>query len=223
MLGASGTIGTQQQSARSAALRPRTGTPGHGSASTGTGRAGYGAFAGYEPVTAGWNSHVAKPLRCQFGPYAGLTTVKCLVTGHAGSNSFQFKNDDFIRCAFYDLGAQVPTGTVRVGFPHSVGNLLIGKTVARYRALYSDVLVSLSEGYNHMLLEWMLSDRLDVAVMTEFQDHPLLESRPLFEEGLVLRREVDHRPRTTRYWRRDPTERRSRSSTLVGRMRKLKT
>jgi LysR family nitrogen assimilation transcriptional regulator len=82
--------------------------------------------------------------------------------------------------------AQVPTGTVRVGFPHSVGNLLIGKTVARYRAQYPDVLVSLSEGYNHMLLEWMLSDRLDVAVMTEFQDHPLLESRPLFEEGLCV-------------------------------------
>lgn len=51
------------------------------------------------------------PLRCQFGPYAGLTTVKCLVTGHAGTNSFQFKNDDFIRVAFYDLGAAVPTGT----------------------------------------------------------------------------------------------------------------
>ncbi|WP_299795486.1 LysR family transcriptional regulator [Ramlibacter sp.] len=82
--------------------------------------------------------------------------------------------------------AQVPTGTVRIGFPPSVGNLLIGSTVARYRAHYPDVLVSLAEGYNQVLQEWMLSDRLDVAVMTEFHSHPLLESRLLFEEGLWL-------------------------------------
>jgi hypothetical protein len=37
--------------------------PGHGSLSTGTEWAGCGAFPGYQPVTAGWNSHVEKPLR----------------------------------------------------------------------------------------------------------------------------------------------------------------
>jgi LysR family nitrogen assimilation transcriptional regulator len=82
--------------------------------------------------------------------------------------------------------AQVPTGTVRIGFPPSVGNLLIGSTVASYRAKYPAVLISLIEGYNQVLQEWMLSDRIDVAVMTGFESHPLLDSTPLFEEGLWL-------------------------------------
>jgi len=60
-----GAIGTQQASARAMAFRPRTGRPGQGSASTGTGRVACGAFFAYEPVAAGWNSHVAKPLRRQ--------------------------------------------------------------------------------------------------------------------------------------------------------------
>ncbi|WP_063778166.1 hypothetical protein [Lentzea aerocolonigenes] len=58
-------IGTQHESARPLALRPRVGTPGHGSASTGTGRASCGAFFGYQPAAAGWNSYVANPLRRQ--------------------------------------------------------------------------------------------------------------------------------------------------------------
>src|SRR4051812_19061664 len=79
-----------------------------------------------------------------------------------------------------------PTGSVRIGFPPSVGNLLIGSTVALYRAKYPHVLVSLMEGYNQVLREWILSDRIDVAIMTEFHSHPLLDSRPLFDEGLWL-------------------------------------
>jgi LysR family nitrogen assimilation transcriptional regulator len=103
--------------------------------------------------------------------------------------------------------AVVPTGSVRVGFPPSVGNLLIGSTVATYRAKYPAVLISLVEGYNQVLQEWMLSDRIDVAVMTGFESHPLLESMPLFEEGLWLLgprsrerkrsytvRDLEHRP-----------------------------
>jgi LysR family nitrogen assimilation transcriptional regulator len=103
--------------------------------------------------------------------------------------------------------AVVPTGSVRIGFPPSVGNLLIGSTVATYRAKYPAVLISLVEGYNQVLQEWMLSDRIDVAVMTEFESHPLLESMPLFEEGLWLLgprsrerkrsytvRDLEHRP-----------------------------
>ncbi len=51
---------------RPAAFRPRTGTPGHGSADPGTGRDGVRAFAGYQPVAAGRKSHVVKPLRRQW-------------------------------------------------------------------------------------------------------------------------------------------------------------
>lgn len=43
------------------------------------------------------------PLQCLFAPTADAT-YRFLVTGHAGSGTFQFKNDDFIRCHIYDWG-----------------------------------------------------------------------------------------------------------------------
>jgi hypothetical protein len=46
------------------------------------------------------------PLRCAFFPTAdGI--YRFLVTGHAGSGTYQFKNDDNIRCMVYDLGPNV--------------------------------------------------------------------------------------------------------------------
>ncbi len=60
-----GAIGTQHASARLAAPRPRAGMPGHGSATTGTGRSSRLPRPGYCPVAAGRKSHVAKPERRQ--------------------------------------------------------------------------------------------------------------------------------------------------------------
>lgn len=54
------------------------------------------------------------PLRCIFGPFASTTTLRCLVTGKAGANSFQFKNDPFIRCFIYDLGTAQLTNNLTV-------------------------------------------------------------------------------------------------------------
>lgn len=70
-----GAIGSQAESARPCAFRPRAGTPGHGSASTGTGCAGLWSLRGYHPVAAGRNSQVANPFRRQCGascPPAGV-------------------------------------------------------------------------------------------------------------------------------------------------------
>jgi LysR family nitrogen assimilation transcriptional regulator len=36
------------------------------------------------------------------------------------------------------------------------------------------------------LQEWILADRIDMAVMTQFEGHPLLKSRPLYDESLWL-------------------------------------
>ena len=82
--------------------------------------------------------------------------------------------------------ALVPTGAVRIGFPPSVGNLLIGSTVSCYRDQYPNVVVSLIEGYNQILQEWLLCDRIDLAIMTQFEGHPMLDSRPLYDESLWL-------------------------------------
>ncbi len=66
-------IGSQQASARLPAPRPRTGTPGHGSPSRGTGRASCGAFFGYQPDTAGVNSQVPKPFLRQCAACSATT------------------------------------------------------------------------------------------------------------------------------------------------------
>ena len=58
-------IGLQHASARATAPRPRTGIP--GVPTIGTGRAGCGALAGYQPDTAGVKSHVPNPPRRQCG------------------------------------------------------------------------------------------------------------------------------------------------------------
>jgi LysR family nitrogen assimilation transcriptional regulator len=47
-------------------------------------------------------------------------------------------------------------------------------------------MISLVEGYNQILQEWMLADRIDLAIMTRFEGHPLLESSPLYDESLWL-------------------------------------
>lgn len=82
--------------------------------------------------------------------------------------------------------ALVPAGAVRLGFPPSVGNLLIGSVVSVYRERYPNVSISLVEGFNQVMQEWILSDRVDIAIMTGFGGHPLLESRPLYDESLWL-------------------------------------
>lgn len=51
-------------------IPPAGRAPGHGSARSGTGRAFCGAFFGYQPVAAGWNSHVANPFRRQCGAFS---------------------------------------------------------------------------------------------------------------------------------------------------------
>jgi hypothetical protein len=58
-------IGSHDASARLWAPRPRIGRPGNGSAVTGTGRLGCGAFGGKQPSAAGLKIQVANPLRRQ--------------------------------------------------------------------------------------------------------------------------------------------------------------
>lgn len=79
-----------------------------------------------------------------------------------------------------------PTGSIRIGFPPSIGNLLVGSTVSLYRARYPKVMVHLVEGFSHLLREWLLADRIDLAVMTSLEPHRLLVSEPLYEEDLWM-------------------------------------
>ena len=79
-----------------------------------------------------------------------------------------------------------PTGVVRLGFPPSVGMLLVGSLVPRFRALFPGVYLQLYENYSQVLREWLLLDRVDLAVTSEFGSSPALTSTPLFDEELWI-------------------------------------
>lgn len=82
--------------------------------------------------------------------------------------------------------SQSVTGHLRVGFPPSVGDLLVSNAVMQFRRLYPDVVLGLREGFSHALRDDLLGDRLDVAVVTGGESNPLLSATPLFEEQLWL-------------------------------------
>ena len=77
-------------------------------------------------------------------------------------------------------------GHLRIGFPPSVGTLLVVDVVASYRQRYPQVALSLKEGYSQVLRDDLLGDRLDLIVITGRETNPLLIARPLFDEQLWL-------------------------------------
>lgn len=76
------------------------------------------------------------------------------------------------------------TGTVRVGFPPSVGASLIARVAAKFRLEYPMANVNLLEGYSVPLRDGLLSDNLDLAVLTDPRGNPLLRHTPLYRESL---------------------------------------
>ena len=79
-----------------------------------------------------------------------------------------------------------PAGIVRLGFPPSVGMLLVGRLVPRFRARFPGVYLQLYENYSQVLREWLLLDRLDLAITSEFATGPALTSTPLLDEELWI-------------------------------------
>lgn len=75
-------------------------------------------------------------------------------------------------------------GTVRVGFPPSVGAALVAQAAAAFRCAHPMAELILDEGYSARLRDALLSDRLDIAVLTDAPANPLLHQTPLYEESL---------------------------------------
>lgn len=88
------------------------------------------------------------------------------------------------------------SGTLRIGFPPSLGDLLIGSTVGLFRLRYPRVVLSLQEGYSHSLRDGLLADRLDVALLTGGDSNQLLVTTHLFDETLWLLDPPGSRTRT---------------------------
>lgn len=80
--------------------------------------------------------------------------------------------------------SQQVVGTVRVGFPPSVGASLVAQAATTFRQAHPMADLVLDEGYSTQLRDALLSDRLDIAVLTDAPANPLLHQSPLYEESL---------------------------------------
>lgn len=89
----------------------------------------------------------------------------------------------------------VVSGRLRIGFPPSLGDLLIGAAVGGFRQKYPQVILSLQEGYSQALRDGLLADKLDLALLTGHEENPLLVTTHLFDEALWIIDPPDSKPR----------------------------
>jgi LysR family nitrogen assimilation transcriptional regulator len=79
-----------------------------------------------------------------------------------------------------------PVGRVVVGLPHSIGRLITAPFVAEFKQAFPRATLSITEGLTVHLHEWLLSGRIDVAVLHDPIPSPGLEFVPLREDPLFL-------------------------------------
>ncbi|MTH61539.1 LysR substrate-binding domain-containing protein [Paracoccus litorisediminis] len=78
------------------------------------------------------------------------------------------------------------TGSVAIGMPNSLSNAISSALIRRLRAELPDAKVHILNGRSTQVQEWILSGRLDMAVMFDAPNSPMLEITDLVEERLHL-------------------------------------
>lgn len=79
-----------------------------------------------------------------------------------------------------------PIGRVVVGVPYSVGRLITAPLATRFKQAFPQATLSMTEGLTVHLYEWLLSGRIDVALLHDPVPTPELEIIPLREDPLFL-------------------------------------
>ena len=77
-------------------------------------------------------------------------------------------------------------GRVTVGFPYAVGRSLDTGFVKQFRHRYPKAKLCITEGLTIHLHEWLLSGRIDIALLHDPVPSPALDIRPLREDDLLL-------------------------------------
>ncbi|HEY0296544.1 MAG TPA: LysR family transcriptional regulator [Bordetella sp.] len=79
-----------------------------------------------------------------------------------------------------------PVGRIVVGVPHSISQLITAPFATAFRAAFPEATVCITEGLTLHLQEWLLSGRIDVAILHDPVPTPSLEITPLREDPLFL-------------------------------------
>lgn len=89
------------------------------------------------------------------------------------------------RTEIMELSAE-PTGELRLGCPPSLTRHLIGEALEQYLNRHPRVRVRLQEAMSDHLCQLVLSDQLDMAIISTFASKPHLETTPLYPEAIWL-------------------------------------
>ncbi|QKK15344.1 LysR family transcriptional regulator [Rhizobium indicum] len=78
------------------------------------------------------------------------------------------------------------SGKVGIGLPATISTAIATALIRKLREELSDAQVMLVHGRSNQLQEWILSGRLDMAIMYDAPSSPMLEIHDLVEENLYL-------------------------------------
>lgn len=79
-----------------------------------------------------------------------------------------------------------PRGSVTIGMPPSVGFVLTVPLVQSFKQAYPSIALRVVEGFSGHVLEWLLTGRIDVAVLYNAPRMGNILSQPLLQDDLFL-------------------------------------
>jgi LysR family nitrogen assimilation transcriptional regulator len=85
-----------------------------------------------------------------------------------------------------------PTGHVRIGMPPSVAAAMTGTIVQRFSQKFPKVLLGVMEGFGAHVLDWLVSGRIDVAILQDTPHSRALSTDELFTDELFLLGPIDN-------------------------------
>ncbi|SDH54613.1 transcriptional regulator, LysR family [Variovorax sp. OV700] len=91
--------------------------------------------------------------------------------------------------------SEAVTGHVSLGLISSVAESVLADALSRFNEAYPHVEVTVSVGYSAMLIDWVTSGQLDVAIINEPRAKLSLATESLAEEDMLLVTSVQHGPR----------------------------
>lgn len=127
-------------------------------------------------------SEVRSTLFVRLNRGVALTEAGELLHEHA---SRLFHDVERMQAAMLAHGTQ-PAGPVRLGLPPTLGPVVLPELIARLRKSYPKVVLDVVPSRNLTLADWLLTGRVDVAILAQSPDMPEIRTAPIAEEEMVL-------------------------------------